>query len=128
MPISSLHSVDDGLIRIECSGVIRDVDLGDLITASLEGLAAVVGGVILLDFTQVESVEVSPKAISKAAHENRGRDVTQGVKMAVVAPTDVAFGLARMYQLSRDDEDNVQVFRERADAWLWLGRSDPKGA
>ena len=45
-----------------------------------------------------------------------------GVKVAMYAPTDVAFGLIRMYQVFVENSaSELQVFRDRAEALAWLG-------
>jgi hypothetical protein len=44
-----------------------------------------------------------------------------GVRVALVAPTDLAFGMARMYELSRTASTNkLQVVRSRAEGEAWL--------
>jgi len=52
-------------------------------------------------------------------------DWMSGGKLAIVAPTDVAFGLGRMYQMLRDDgPDHIQIFRDPEAAWRWLEAPD----
>ena len=42
-------------------------------------------------------------------------------KLAVIAPRDLLFGMARMYEMLRDDSPvEVRVFRERDEAESWL--------
>lgn len=44
-------------------------------------------------------------------------------RRALVAPTDLVYGMMRMWQLRRAPEsaDHVEVFREMKDALEWLG-------
>ncbi len=52
-----------------------------------------------------------------------------GSRRALVASSDLVFGMARMYQLLAADEntDEIRVFREMSDAvrWLDLAEVDP---
>lgn len=43
---------------------------------------------------------------------------------AIVATDDLIYGTSRMYQAVRDQENNIQVFRNLEDARRWLGLSD----
>ena len=41
--------------------------------------------------------------------------------MALIADTDFAFGMARMYQAYREGgSDRIRVFRTPDEAWAWL--------
>ncbi|MCL4301119.1 MAG: hypothetical protein KJ077_35635 [Anaerolineae bacterium] len=40
---------------------------------------------------------------------------------AIVAGTDLVYGLARMYQMLRADEEQIRVFRDMEEARRWLG-------
>jgi hypothetical protein len=43
------------------------------------------------------------------------------VRVAIVAPRDLEFGLARMYEMLQSQSLNeVRVFRDRADAEAWI--------
>jgi len=45
-----------------------------------------------------------------------------GARRAIVVGSEVAFGMARMYDLTRADAlDEVEVFRDLPDALDWLG-------
>lgn len=44
-------------------------------------------------------------------------------RMAIVVSSDLAYGMARMYELASPGE--VVVFRSRADAEAWLAPGDP---
>jgi len=50
-----------------------------------------------------------------------------GARRALVVTSDVVFGMARMYQLLRDESpDELQIFRKVDDALQWLGIADAK--
>ena len=73
----------------------------------------------LWDFSGVTAVEVASATIRQLA---RARSFEAGVKRAVVAPSDVAFGMARMFQMLHEDApEEMRVFRASAEARRWLG-------
>ncbi len=78
----------------------------------------------LIDLRKVTSFSVTTNGIEQLiAHERQCPGTKQCGKKAIVAPLDVSFGTARMYQsLSADEAFTTQVFRdvEKADAWLGL--------
>jgi len=43
----------------------------------------------------------------------------KGLKIAIVAPSDLSFGIARMLEILSDVED-IMVFRKMSEALLWL--------
>ncbi|WP_319523203.1 hypothetical protein [uncultured Desulfosarcina sp.] len=48
------------------------------------------------------------------------------IKIAIVAPTDLSFGMSRMYQIltGNDPMVDLRVFRDSCTAMKWLGRED----
>jgi hypothetical protein len=73
--------------------------------------------------SSVESGVVSELAMtSDAVVEPPGR------KVALIAPSDSSYGLARVFQGFRTGTggSDVQVFRTRAEAEAWLGIAAPK--
>ncbi len=46
------------------------------------------------------------------------------IKIATIAPSDVTFGMCRMYQIITDAEGHIEagVFRDAGSALKWLGR------
>lgn len=77
----------------------------------------------LIDLSGVEQTDVSGAGLREVADVFRAHDQTLfETKIAIVAPTDIAYGLARMYQAFRSDSPVLlQVFREREAAVYWLG-------
>jgi hypothetical protein len=50
-----------------------------------------------------------------------------GARRALVVTSDVVFGMARMYQILRDESpDELQIFRKVDDAFRWLWIIDAK--
>jgi len=73
----------------------------------------------LWDCRGVDQVEVSNAVLRDLAGS---RSFAPGTKRAVVAATDLHYGLARMFQIMHGDApEDFQVFRSLEDATAWLG-------
>ena len=80
---------------------------------------------LVADATGVERVDVTASAVRILAHR-RTLEVqgNEQQRIAVVAPTDGAFGVARMYQSYRETLGNAPqylVCRTMSEARQWLG-------
>ena len=61
------------------------------------------------------------RALDTLVRDKTG-DYCESFKTAVVAPDDLEFGLARMYELlSEESPESVMVFRELDQALAWIG-------
>ncbi len=86
----------------------------------------------LVDMTGVEHIALpSVDRVQDLARLSAGMDTrSRASRLAVVAPTDVAFGLGRMYQTHREldprSTKQVGVFRTRAEALAFLGIDEPE--
>jgi hypothetical protein len=51
-------------------------------------------------------------------------------RSAILAPTDVLYGVSRMFQTMRGDDhpDELEVFRTLPESMAWLERRDPDAA
>lgn len=80
----------------------------------------------IFDFRGVTDSELTSTDIRERAESKLFGD---GSRRALVASSDLVFGMARMYQLLAADEnsDEIRVFREMSDAvrWLDLAEVDP---
>lgn len=73
----------------------------------------------LADLRDVTDVEVTASTVREMARLNPYGD---GSRRAVVVTSDVLFGMARMYQILRDEPtDQLEIFRKLDDALRWLG-------
>lgn len=79
-----------------------------------------VSGVEHFDYTSPANLQELTKLSAKMDWINYSK------KFAIVAPSDIAFGLARMYQSYRETDvltrKEVQVFRSMEQARQWIGR------
>lgn len=73
----------------------------------------------LWDFSQVTRIEVTSEALRELAGS---RSFKAGARRAMVTPSDVGFGLARMFQILHDEApEELRVFRDLGEARSWLG-------
>ena len=75
----------------------------------------------LVDIAADVEALIESKVISELSLPNA--DVPSPRRVAVVAPSDMSYGLARVFQGYRESAGDgvVQVFRTRAEAERWLG-------
>ena len=123
MPIS--YSIDParGLVTLTYTGTITDRDLFDTFDRLYRDPGHRVGMSELSDLREAESVQVTAKGLQDLALRTARQLDPAGKtwRVAVVAPRDVVFGLARMYELLREGSpEQVMVFRDLAAAEQWL--------
>lgn len=103
------------------SGVVKDDDLLAHANTVVADPRIPPGSKVLMDFRAVTRFEVTAKALWRTADVFRGR--SPFARTAFVANVDVIYGMGRMYQSIRAEEDSgeIEVFRELQDAKDWLG-------
>jgi hypothetical protein len=77
----------------------------------------------LVDLGGVERLDISVSGVGRAVSMARPFD-RAGIahRQAIVAPTDVSYGLSRMYQLMRHESPGeTEIFRDLDTACRWLG-------
>ena len=78
----------------------------------------------LLDISEMNEIKISPQMVRQAA---RDQFFSPGVRRALVAHSDAAFGMARMYAIASEAEgQTIEVFREFDAAKAWLGENPPR--
>jgi hypothetical protein len=112
------YDEDCALLLVTVSGVLSETDFQEAKFPDVP-----VGTVELLDMSAVTKVEISSAEVRRLAEIDRSGP-TRIKRMAIVATTEVGFGLARMYQTLSDGEapaTEVRVFRDSDAARAWLG-------
>jgi hypothetical protein len=73
----------------------------------------------LMDFTQVTRIELKEEDVQRLAQASI---FSPDSRRALVTTSDVAFGLARMFEMLRDTmgEKGIRVFRNLDDALEWI--------
>ena len=125
MPITYTFDPPGQRVILVLSGLITDRDLFSAYEALYSDPEHRVGMDELADCRAVERLDVTTGGlVSLAAATARLLDGhAQTWRVAIVAPADVVFGTARMYESFRaESPEQVQVFRDRREAEEWLGR------
>ena len=80
---------------------------------------------VLIDFSEVTSLDVSSDDVQQLVSINKEEArLLQVVFVAVAAPSDLAYGISRMYAgYLQIPEWVIQVFRSRIEAENWLEQS-----
>jgi len=81
------------------------------------------------DYTDVTSLTLSTPNVQTLA--GRAQDLLgrrKDLLAAIVAPSDIAFGLGRMLQLYANQTESIRVFRTLADAKSWISGKSQGGA
>ena len=130
MPITITVNTAERVRYSVLSGSVNDKELLDAYARSLEApdFDPSLNG--LVDARGVRQMDVTPAGLRRLADLIQTVDRLQlPTKVAIVAESDVAFGMARMYQSIRASggaPSEHRVFREMAEARAWLGL-EPEG-
>jgi hypothetical protein len=75
----------------------------------------------LIDFSGVTLVKIGYPEISEIVRARQAHPPKNPIRSAVVGPTDIDFGTARMFQLLNNHPlVHVEVFRDLPSAFVWL--------
>jgi hypothetical protein len=121
MPIAI--RLNGALLEVTFSGKIAMIDLmhGAREMAEIEAREPVTPP-RLTDLSKVTEFNIDFGSVQKFADLREKAPVKNLTRSAIVAPTELQFGFARMYQtILAHPQIEVQVFRAKADALAWLG-------
>ena len=126
MPITFEVNHDRRVVFAEGAGRLSDGDVFGY-QSEVWSRSDVRGYNELMDMSRVESIEApSPERIRELAELSAHMDPDDPpTRFAIVAPSTIAFGLAKMFQAQRDlqpkSKKEVGVFRTRTEALAFLG-------
>ncbi|MGD8761551.1 MAG: STAS/SEC14 domain-containing protein [Desulfobacteraceae bacterium] len=126
MPITYQLKPDERLVILVHVGTVTDDEFLSFYKTLYEDTRFDKSFNLLVDLRQAESSVRSTGALDEFADFMRRQFVasTARLKVAVVAPKDISFGLARMYKVFSDDMPwEFEVFRAVEAALAWLGLS-----
>lgn len=108
------------LVEIKATGTVTDDDvrsMGD----RMRGDSSIAPDFDqLFDASGVSEMTLSSKEVR--AMSAREPFFSTSSRRAIVAPDDLGFGMARMFELSRGElAGEIRVFRTRREALVWLG-------
>ena len=77
----------------------------------------------LSDLRPVEQFEITPAGVEKfVSIDTANADINKKHIIAIIAPRDSEYGMARMYQMMTEiNNPNIHVFRDFDEARQWLG-------
>src|SRR6056297_1543549 len=124
MPIDYEWDEKAGLISTRLWGEVTDADI-DLHTQKLVKDPRLPPPLFeLIDTRDAEKMNITARSLEKlAAAAGVFREKFSGHRSAIVAPTDVIFGMARMYEMLSDAAGSpIQIcaFRTFEEARIWL--------
>ena len=117
-------SQQGSLITVTFSDDLTDHDYRAVAAELREIVRASPNANELVDLSAVRVFSASPETIWAYAREPAifGSESRQ----AIVAPTDVTYGMSRMVQMLMEARrHNLRVFRDRERAMAWLNRTGP---
>jgi hypothetical protein len=120
MPISYTIVPASRLVYSSAWGVLTDSMLRDLGQALKGDSRFDPTYALLADFCPRSEMQLTAQGVASTASQSA---FDSDARQALVGPTDVLFGLCRMYQIRRDQAgaSEVRVFRAREPAVAWLG-------
>jgi hypothetical protein len=112
----------NGLIRFSLFGTVT---LEDLLSAGEEArrieAEAPVSPPRITDMSRVDDLDLDYWRMEEFAARRRIAPLKNKVRSAIVAPSQVQFGFARMFQTLNDNPlIEIRIFSEQAAAELWL--------
>ena len=116
MPID--YAIHDGLLSARATGVLDDETLLAYVKAVIADPTYDSAAADLFDARAVTDVQVTSAGLGTIAALIRQSN-RSSPKVAVVAESPAMFGMARMFEMLRDDIE-VVVFREVGAALEWL--------
>lgn len=109
---------DRRLVLTTLAGVVTEDDLDGLENTMSKDPAFDPTWPVLVNATHLDPAAISAEGLRYRAAQVRPLHH----RVAVVAPADVVFGLARMFQMLTEGNGNqIEVFRTPREALAWLG-------
>ncbi|HXT71902.1 MAG TPA: hypothetical protein VN700_19265 [Vicinamibacterales bacterium] len=109
-------------LRVDLLGVISAADIRGMLeeVERIEaGLSVMPNRVI--DLTQVTAHEFTTSDMIANAHRRRMTAFSNPFRVAIIAPTPVSLGYARMFQILNDNADvTIEIFNDDGGAAAWL--------
>jgi hypothetical protein len=127
MPVTFEFRPDQSVVITTHEGLVPDAEFLSAYTSLFENPQFDPTYDLLVDLRSADSSARSTEALKAFAEfiQSRYEAVETRPRVAVVAPQNVSFGLARMYGSFSDPVQwEFRVFREISDAFEWLGLGD----
>jgi hypothetical protein len=110
----------NNVVHLRASGTLTPDDLISL-WHDLETDGRITFWHAIFDMTDVTDIAMDADYLRNLARQRPNFPfITRDEKVAIVAPSDVAFGMGRMFSQLTDSDDTMRVFRRLEDAEAWL--------
>jgi hypothetical protein len=118
MPVHYLIDVDRHLVRTSITGILTPEDLVTHIAELRADPSFNPQFSEIVDASQVEDVPLGYEDLKRLTPMD---PFSTSSRRAFVIPTrNVAFGVARMYQLLQNEDPRIRIFQTEEDAARWL--------
>lgn len=127
MPARYALHPDLGVVVTRFQGAVTDEEFVGLYRALLADPLYREGTNELADLREIASFAITASALREVEAWTRRRysGATTSFRTAIVAPSDLSFGIGRMYEVfAADGPEAVSVFRGAQMALRWLGLQD----
>ena len=125
MPIHYEIQPDQKVVYTTLKGELSEIELADYFMSLVSHPLFHPSFRVLVNTARIDSVAVTGeeiRAMSEATHDEAAK--LGGARVAIYAPSDVVYGMMRMYQTLRDESPyDIKVFRDLGEARRWLGLS-----
>lgn len=114
--------VAGSILRITCSGIVSKAEFVDVLEElrRFESKFECVPD-RLTDLSGIAGWEPDFAATMEVTNRRRAEVFPNKFKSAIVAPTPMTYGVARMFQTLNDNPQiEIRIFKARADAEEWL--------
>ena len=122
MPIVLEVNHEEGYYLAKWSQVVTDAEVVSSYRAFFESERWVPGYDSLVDLSELDAADLTANGVNSLARLVQSTFERHKIhpKIAVYAPEDVPYGLARMYSVKVESFESHEVFRNRQDALDWL--------
>ena len=122
MPVKFTVHPDDGYYLAKFVGKISDSEMLNDFRRFFSGDKWIPGLNELADISEADVTGITADGVNKLAMliENIFQQYGISPKVAVYAPHDLPYGLARMYSVSAEKFETHDVFRDLDEAKAWL--------
>ncbi len=122
MPVNFSYTGDGGVL-VKSEGVLKGSEIkeaNDIIYESPQKIREI--KYQICDFLSMDDVSISKREIQQIAmQDKRASEINPNMLIAIVAKTDLGFGLSRMWEaLAYESSLKTMVFREMSKARQWI--------
>jgi hypothetical protein len=122
MPVKLSH-IKNGGILIKCDGHMKGSDIREINGTIYQDPEKVKGiKYQICNFLDVDDISVTKEEVRRIAEQDKkAAEINPGMLIAIVAKTDLGFGLSRMWEaMAHESPLKTMVFRNIKEAQAWI--------